>query len=144
MDMEPFLVASTVNVAIAQRLVRKICYSCRISYKPKKNSEEYDKMVGLLKKHLKSNHKANLKDVTLYKGKGCPICNQTGYIGRIGIFEVLEMSDTIREMIVERKTSDVIKKQAVKEGMVTMFEDGVQKVLNGVTTLEEVLKVTIE
>ncbi len=144
MDMEPFLVASTVHVAIAQRLVRKICYSCRISYKPKKNSEEYDKMVGLLKKHMANHKKVQTKDVTLFKGKGCPICNNTGYIGRVGIFEVLEMSDTIREMIVERKTSDVIKAQAIKEGMTTMFEDGVQKVLNGVTTLEEVLKVTIE
>ena len=78
--------------------------------------------------------------VSVFKGKGCRFCHQTGYLGRIGIYEVLSISKTIRDLVTKRADSDQIHEQAVKEGMTTMFEDGVQKVLQGMTTIEEVLQ----
>ena len=83
-------------------------------------------------------------DLRIYRGKGCPVCHGTGYIGRIGIFEVLVMSEGIRALITQRANSSVIAKKAVEEGMTNMFDDGVAKVLNGTTSLEEVIRVVKE
>lgn len=141
MDIEPFLIASTVNVALAQRLVRKICLRCRESdeLSAKQTKEimgQFDKRIqGVLKKQMSGTK------LLVYKGAGCAVCQDTGYVGRIGIFEVLEVSETIKSLIMKRANADEIKKQAVKEGMTTMIEDGIRKVMAGVTTIEEVLRV---
>lgn len=139
MKIEPFLVASTVNIIIAQRLVRKICMKCIVSY------TLTEKEVTDLKLEIDLTRFFNLKDmgaIRFYKGKGCGSCNNSGYSGRIGIFEVLEMKDNIKEQVMARTDSDKIKKIAMENGMVTMFEDGLQKAIAGKTTLEEIFRVT--
>jgi len=136
MEVEPFLITSCVNVVISQRLVRKICPQCIESYEAplsqisKLLPEEF---VGMLPK-TKGNK------ILLYRGKGCDLCQGTGYLGRLGIFEVLEMSESIKKMVIEKKDAYQIKEQARKEGMSLMIEDGLKKVERGVTTLEEVLR----
>ncbi len=137
MKVEPFLVASTVNIIIAQRLVRKICDMCKTT----------DEMtIDELKKHLPEDaikkHFGDGTKLTLYKGKGCKICHNTGYNGRLGAFEVLEVTKAIRQLITERSDSDVINQKAIEEGMTTMLDDGLDKVSRGLTTIEEVVRVT--
>lgn len=137
MKVEPFLVASTVNVIIAQRLVRQICPSCK--------SEEKMTMSEIVKhfpKELVEKYFGNTSEVTVHKGKGCKICRQTGYTGRVGLFEVLEVTKEIRKLISGRADSDVIAQAAIAEGMKTMLDDGLEKVATGVTTMEEVIRVT--
>jgi type II secretory ATPase GspE/PulE/Tfp pilus assembly ATPase PilB-like protein len=137
MKIEPFLVASTVNIALGQRLVRKICSQCVMSEVVTGTAlSDLNRQLNL-KQHL-----GDLpKQLRFYRGKGCNQCNNTGYQGRIGVFEVLEVSAAIRKLITDQADSDQIKRQAIKEGMTTMFEDGLQKALLGVTTLEEVIRV---
>lgn len=137
MKVEPFLVASTVNVIIAQRLVRKICDSCKGEVVW--NRADLQKNIP---EQTITSFFGNLPTVKVYAGKGCKICHQTGYKGRIGIFEVLEITEKIRKLITEKNDSDVILKQAIMEGMTTMQEDGLSKVAKGLTTFEEVLRVT--
>lgn len=137
MDVEPFLVASTVNVIIAQRLIRKICESCKGLITISK--EELEKNIP---KDLVEKHFGVKNEVHIYKGSGCKICHNTGYAGRIGVFEVLEVSNRIKELIAEKNDSDVILQEALKEGMTTMFDDGLDKVVKGLTTIEEILRVT--
>ncbi len=144
MGIEPFLVASTANIAVAQRLVRKNCQKCRASY----NLTDQEKKVIMRDAHLleileKKGHK-KLENLRLYKGDGCKLCGNSGYIGRIGIFEVLEMDDSIKDLIIKRAASGEIMKTAVANGMTTMLEDGIDKVLKGETTLEEILRVIRE
>ncbi|KKQ92737.1 MAG: General secretory pathway protein E [Candidatus Woesebacteria bacterium GW2011_GWB1_39_10] len=137
MKVEPFLVASTVNVIIAQRLVRQICSSCK--------SEEKMAMTEVVKhfpQNLVKRYFGNTPEVTVHKGKGCKICRQTGYTGRVGLFEVLEVTKEIRKLISGRADSDVIAQAAIAEGMKTMLDDGLEKVAMGVTTMEEVIRVT--
>jgi len=130
MGIKPYLVASTLQAVLAQRLVRCVCSNCREQYQPK--PEELNAL------NLKEE---DLSEATFYKGKGCPKCNDSGYKGRIGIFELLIMDDTLREMIFERKSSAEIKSKAVELGMKTLREDGKQKVLKGITTIGEVVRV---
>ncbi|MEK7622191.1 MAG: GspE/PulE family protein [Patescibacteria group bacterium] len=144
MGIEPFLVASTVNVVIAQRLVRKVCDRCRVSGAP---SEEVKKLIARepeLKAIFKQRGYSSVAKLTFYHGQGCEVCSHTGYQGRIGIFEVLEMSEEIKSLVVGRAASGEIVKMAKsgKTPMTTMLEDGLDKVLSGQTTLEEVLRVT--
>lgn len=142
MAVEPFLVASTVNVIIAQRLVRRICAQCLMSeIMHGKQLEDLKSQIDLERITGKKN--SQLKELRFYKGKGCATCNFTGYKGRIGVFEALPISDAIRKLIANKADADEIQKKAVSEGMTTMFEDGVRKALQGLTTTEEVLKVTI-
>ncbi len=139
MKIEPFLVASTVNLIIAQRLVRRICTGCIESY-----LIEGEKLESL-KKQIDLEGilgKKNIEQLRVYQGKGCESCNQTGYSGRVGIFEVLEMNENIKKLVMGKASNDQIKQQAVKEGMTTMFNDGIKKVLGGITTLEEILRAT--
>ncbi|PIR13584.1 hypothetical protein COV49_01650 [Candidatus Falkowbacteria bacterium CG11_big_fil_rev_8_21_14_0_20_39_10] len=144
MGIEPFLVSSTVNLVIAQRLVRKICEKCRLSHTPNDEEEEIIKRNLCLKEVcLKKGHK-DIKKIRLYQGRGCQVCGNTGYSGRIGIFEVLEMTDNIKDLVVKRASSNEINKQAGLNNMTTMMEDGLEKVFSGLTTLEEVLRVTKE
>lgn len=137
MKVEPFLVASTVNVIIAQRLIRKICEMCKSSVVVSR-----DVLLNNVSDAITSKHFGTNSELRIYKGRGCKICHNTGYVGRIGIFEVLEVSKEIKRLITEKEDSDVIVKQAVKEGMTTMLDDGLNKVSRGFTTLEEVLRVT--
>jgi len=138
MGIEPFLVASTVNIAIGQRLVRQIHQGCMESYLPTK--DEIESLLEVVGKE-KAEAMGLLKSgVRLYRGKGCELCHGTGYEGRLGIFEILEMDESVRKLIMGRADSDAIRRQALKNGMTTMFFDGVEKVLKGVTTIEEVLR----
>ncbi|OGK55760.1 hypothetical protein A3J15_03760 [Candidatus Roizmanbacteria bacterium RIFCSPLOWO2_02_FULL_38_10] len=140
MKVEPFLVSSTVNVIIAQRLIRKICDNCRISYLIPEAELSKFFSTDVINRHFLSI--ATQKEIRIYKGSGCKICHNTGYSGRIGIFEVLEVSPNIKKMIVEKADSDVIIKAAIEEGMTTMLDDGIEKIAEGLTTIEEVLRVT--
>ena len=137
MKVEPFLVASTVNVIIAQRLVRKICEACKIEVSVKRTE-----LINNLKEEDITKYFGKKPDITIYHGKGCKVCHFTGYTGRVGIFEVLEMTENLRKLITEKNDSDVIVKEAMKEGMATMLDDGLAKIQQGMTTLEEVLRVT--
>lgn len=138
MKIEPFLVASTVNVIIAQRLVRKICEMCKTKIDVSLDDFSKNIPMDLVKKHFGKDKKS----VHIYKGEGCEICHDTGYVGRLAIFEVLEVTKEIRELILKKSDSDVIMDFAKKEGMYTMLDDGLIKVAEGKTTIEEVLRVT--
>lgn len=137
MKVEPFLVASTVNIIIAQRLIRKICDMCRTSIDVSYADLSKNIPLEMIKKHFGSK-----KDLVIYKGSGCKVCHFTGYTGRVGLFEILEISNPIRELITEKATSDAIAKKAIEAGMNTMLDDGLEKVVKGVTSIEEVLRVT--
>jgi type IV pilus assembly protein PilB len=143
MGVEPFLVASTINVVIAQRLVRKICTSCRSSFKLS------DEQIASLSENLKTLTSSTaayekLLASRMYKGKGCDICDQTGYQGRLGIFEILEINESIKDLVMKQAGHGQILKIAKSQGMTTMFDDGLAKVKTGITTLEEVVRVVRE
>ena len=136
MRIEPFLIASTLNMAIAQRLVRKICPKCIESYEL-----PFSKVSKLLGKNLASKlPKAKKNKIRLFRGKGCSLCQETGYLGRIGIFEILEISESIKKLVMEKAPATQIKKEAQKLGMIAMIEDGLEKVERGITTLDEILR----
>ncbi len=137
MGVEPFLVASSVHTIIAQRLVRKICDACKVSVEIKRSSLE-----GKVKKEILDKLFEGKSSLRTYKGKGCQVCHGTGYRDRLGIFEVLEMSEEIKDAIIEKADADEIAELAIKQGMKTMLDDGIEKIKLGVTTLEEVLRVT--
>jgi len=134
---EPFLIASVLTAVVAQRITRRICPHCKTSYQPVKQVEENIKSVlgNLYPKKFQS------QPLLLYKGSGCNECNQTGYLGRIAIFEVLRVSPTINRMILQQESAKNIEEQAKKEGLITMKQDGYLKALEGITTIEEVLRV---
>jgi len=145
MGAEPFLVASTVNTVIAQRLVRKLCPDCKKEYKITSEelkklgaSENFIEISGQVKNSSISG------EITLYKSGGCDHCDQEGYHGRIGIFEVLEVDEDIKKLISQKASVENIEKQARATGMETMLEDGIYKATQGVTSIEEVLRVTRE
>ena len=138
MGIEPFLTASSINVIIGQRLVRKICAKCRESREIKRDQLE---KLGFSEELINKFFKKGAK-IRIYYGKGCKGCANTGYSGRTGIFELLEIEDNIKEMIMAKINSDKIEDQAVKNGMKTMVEDGIEKVLSGVTTIEEIIRTT--
>ncbi len=137
---QPFLLSSTLNVAIAQRLVRRICTSCIESYPI---SPAIKKLVDNQIK-LSGDTVSIKPPKTLYRGKGCNVCGGSGFRGQIGIFEVMRVSDPIKELILKSASALEIRRVAIKEGMLTMFEDGLLKVESGVTTIEEVLRVVQE
>lgn len=137
MKVEPFLVASTVNIIVAQRLVRKICDMCRTSIDISINDLMKNIPAEIVKKHF-----GQKKDLRIYRGNGCKVCHFTGYSGRVGLFEILEVTNQIRKLITEKADSDVIAKEAIAEGMTTMLDDGLEKIAKGTTSIEEVLRVT--
>ena len=139
MHAEPYLIASTVTCVAGQRVVRKACSSCRVSRAP--TAEVLSQMKEVLGK-LYNFEKS--KSPQFFVGKGCKECNNTGYLGRIGIFEVLPISEKITRMILGHETDQAIENQAVSEGMITMKQDGFLKVIEGITTIEEVLRVAEE
>ncbi|MEI6326754.1 MAG: GspE/PulE family protein [Candidatus Roizmanbacteria bacterium] len=139
LKVEPFLVASTINIIVAQRLARKICEKCRVSSTMTKEEMSANFAPNLVEKLTQDKN-----ELRVYKGKGCKVCRNTGYVGRVGVFEVLIMSPAIQDLIAQRADSSIIAKQAIKEGMTTMFEDGISKVLEGLTTVEELLRAVKE
>jgi general secretion pathway protein E len=132
MGIEPFLVASSLLCVLAQRLVRVICPHCKESYTPPPEEIAY----------LENGNKNSALPSLLYRGRGCDKCMGKGYLGRTGILELLEINPDIRSMIVERKDAQAIKAAAIRTGFQTLKVDGINKVMNGITTIEEVLRVT--
>ena len=136
MKIEPFLVASTVSIAIGQRLVRKICEHCK--EKKSVTEQEYKRLLETVPEKILSNNKE------FFYGKGCRKCNDTGYKGRLVIAEVLVADEQIRKVILSKGSASDIKQLGIEGGMTTMLVDGFQKALKGLTTIEEVLRVTHE
>ncbi len=133
MGVEPFLMASTIELIVAQRLVRKICSSCKFSQTYPK--EYLHQVLPNLKNHFID------MDTTLYKGKGCSGCKGTGYKGRTAIFELIQVSQNMKELIMQKPSASQIWSVARSEGSKDLFEDGLEKVKSGITTLEEVMRV---
>jgi len=132
MNIETFLISSSVIGVIAQRLVRVICENCKEEYEPGK-----DIISGF---HINANSSDGNK-VKLYRGAGCSLCKNTGYYGRTSIYELIVLDEEIRSLIISKASSNIIKDAAIKKGMKTLKEIGLQKVLQGITTIEEVLRV---
>jgi len=131
MGCEPFLVAATLEAVLAQRLLRTICKSCRVPYEP---TESILHQLGLSAHEIGDKH--------FYTGRGCEDCGSTGYKGRRGLYELLDITDPLRELISEKAPSMVLKQKAIELGMVPLREDGLRNIYDGATTIEEVLKYT--
>jgi type IV pilus assembly protein PilB len=132
MGIEPFLVATSVNLIQAQRLIRRICKDCK---KEHPTPHEALMEIGFSAEEAKT--------LKTYKGRGCPSCNDTGYKGRIGLYEVMEITDEIRELILIGASALELRKKSIEDGMVSLRDSGLQKIRNGVTTIEEVLRETV-
>lgn len=137
LGVENFLLSSTVNAIVGQRIVRKICDNCKEAYDPA------DQLIGEIKMTLGKLFPSQ-QQIKLYRGKGCAVCGEMGYVGRLGIFEVLSVSEKVSHLILEHADTATIEKQAIEDGMITMKQDGYLKVLSGETTMEEVLRVAQE
>ena len=131
MGIEPFLISASLECVLAQRLIRKICANCRTPYQP---SEQVLASLGL--------QPHDIGDKSFFYGKGCEVCNHTGYKGRKGIYELLKISDPIREMINNREPGILIRQKAIELGMTTLRQDGMRSIYDGITTIEEVVKYT--
>ncbi len=132
LGLEPFLVTATIEGIVAQRLVRKICTNCKTVYEPEEEAL-FDLGLSL----------DDVKGKTFYYGRGCDLCNNTGYRGRMGIYEVMDFSDEIRELVMEHASTNVLRNAARKNGMRLLREKGLAAIYNGYTTIEEVVKETI-
>jgi type IV pilus assembly protein PilB len=133
MGIEPFLVATSVHLICAQRLVRRVCKECKeeVTTPPQAMIE-----AGFSPQEAKT--------IKTYKGKGCPTCNGTGYKGRVGLYEVMEVDDDMRELILVGASAIELKKKAIEHGMISLRQSGLIKIRDGVTTLEEVLRETVK
>jgi len=138
MGVEDYLLTSTVNGIVGQRLVRRLCSKCRVAYVP--SPEIIQKLYSAIK--TQNIEVSNAERLTIFKPQGCVECGNTGYFGRLAIAEVLLMSETLRQTILRHATATEIQRIAQNEGMASMYEDGMRKVLAGLTTLEEVIRVT--
>lgn len=134
MGVEPFLLSSTLEIVASQRLVRKICESCRYTYHAKRS--DLAKAIPDIDQFF------NQEDITLYKGKGCKACGNTGYISRTCIFEIITISPEMQDLILKNPSGKQIWELAQKQGAKSLFEDGMEKVKNGITTIEELLRVS--
>jgi type IV pilus assembly protein PilB len=137
MKIEPYIIASTVNVIVAQRLVRRICLRCMVSYEM-----SVADISQVLPKEMVLKHSQGKDKLRLYKGSGCSVCHGSGYQGRICIFEVLEVTPAIQQMVTSKATANELKSKAIEEGMHTMIEDGFTKALLGLTSFDEILAAT--
>lgn len=153
MDMKipTFLIASTINIIIAQRLVRKICKNCIESYSLDKTlltqlEQQFnlEKLQKYLTEHGHMAKKQNISSMLFYRGKGCNQCDNSGYKSRLGIYETLEVTEEMSELILKKASRDELQKLAIEQGMMTLLQDGFVKAKNGLTSLEEVLRVTQE
>jgi type IV pilus assembly protein PilB len=147
MGVEPFLIASSVNLVIAQRLVRKICKKCKkvhvITSDELNLLDSEPEMKKIIQDSIPEHSKDfDLSKLKLYKGTGCKLCSNSGYVGRTGIFEIMEVDEEIYSLITKKSSADVIMKKAIECGMKIMLFDGIQKMLQGFTTLDEIIRVT--
>jgi len=133
MGIEPFLISSAIVLILAQRLIRKVCMECR---EPIKVHPQLLIDLGIPADEVKS--------FQVYKGKGCSLCNNTGYKGRVGLYEVMPMKEEVKELVLSRASTSEIKKEAIRLGMKTLRQSGIAKIKEGVTTIEEVLRSTME
>ncbi|HBH71569.1 MAG: Type II secretion system protein E [Parcubacteria group bacterium GW2011_GWC1_42_11] len=139
MGAPAFLLSSTINLVIAQRLVRRICASCPESYVAS------PEIIRLIKAQMElSGNTTGDIPTTLYRGRGCKVCGNSGFQGQIGIYELFRINDSVRELILREATVGEVRKKAIEDGMKTMFEDGLDKVERGITTIEEILRVVKE
>jgi type IV pilus assembly protein PilB len=132
MGIEPFLVATSVNLIQAQRLIRRVCKDCK-----REHSMPPEAMVEV------GFSLDEAKQIKTFKGQGCATCNNTGYKGRIGLYEVMEINDELRELILIGASALELRKKAIEDGMITLRESGLQKIRDGVTTIEEVVRETV-
>ena len=130
MGIEPFLIASSVTAILAQRLVRKLCNACKKPYAPDQASL---KSIGL--------NPESSKNISFYQAVGCVKCMNSGYAGRLPIFEIMVMTPAIAQLVVQQADALKIKQQALKDGMTLLVQDGIEKIKQGLTTIEEVLAV---
>jgi type II secretory ATPase GspE/PulE/Tfp pilus assembly ATPase PilB-like protein len=130
MGVEPFLISSSVIAVVAQRLGRAICSKCKVAYTPPAEA------LGRLGDDTRID-----SHVVFHRGQGCENCRGSGYRGRIGLFELMLVSDPIRDLIVRRSSANEIKAQALREGMRTLRDDGLEKVVSGISTIDEILRV---
>lgn len=144
LGVEPFLIASTVSVIVAQRLVRKVHEPCRVSEEVSLEFLRKELSEELVRNAFPRIVSSKKETVRMYRGKGCPLCHGSGYAERIGIFEVLSVDESVRHAIMERATASEIQQIAKKNGMRTMIEDGIEKARQGVTTIDEVIRVARE
>ncbi len=131
MGVEPFLIASTLEAVLAQRLVRRVCPQCKAAYEP---APELLKQLGVKRE--------SVGERQFFYGKGCPVCAQTGYRGRLGIYEWLRMTEAVRDLVVQRSPTLVIRQKALEQGMRTLRDDGMRAIFDGHTTIEEIVKYT--
>jgi len=136
---EPFLIASVLNASVAQRIARRVCEHCKTTYEPPKALQ--DSIIAVLGDLLPDKYRNNQTPIQLFKGTGCVECNYTGYRGRVAIFEVLKISSQINRMILKQASAREIVEQSKKEGMIIMKQDGYLKALEGITTIEEILRI---
>ena len=132
LGLEPFLITATLEAVVAQRLVRRICKNCKTEYRPTEQQ--------LLELELKPE---DLGDRVFYYGKGCDYCKNTGYMGRLGLYEIMVMNDALREMVIQRKSTSELRREAVKNGMRVLRDSGMMAIYEGITTLDEVVKETL-
>jgi len=131
MGIEPYLIACAVSGVLSQRLVRKICRHC------KKEHIAYPELIETFKKRFGADN-----DYKIYKGAGCQHCRNTGFDGRLGVYEMFVPNDEIREMILKRESFSRLEEKARESGMISLNDDGLQKVINGLTTVDEILRIT--
>ena len=144
MGIQPYLIPPTLSIVIAQRLVRRLCDNCKEKVKPKKEIKdlilkEVENLPLLIKNKLKIT-----EPFYIYKPKGCKKCNRQGFTDRVALFEVLSITEDISDIILRKASEKEIAAQARKQGMLTMKQDGILKILDGITTIEEVLRVAEE
>ena len=132
MGIEPFLVATSCNIIQAQRLIRRVCSECK--------EETHVPVEALIEVGFKKDEADGLK---LYKGRGCTTCNNTGFKGRVGLYEVMEINDELRELIIIGASAMELRRKAIELGMITLRESGLCKIRQGITTIEEVVKETV-
>jgi type II secretory ATPase GspE/PulE/Tfp pilus assembly ATPase PilB-like protein len=149
--VEPYLLSSSLTLVVAQRLVRRTCKNCRESVTPStrvlesiQSRPDFSETIAVLQRQgvLRKTHDG-LAGVRFYKGKGCAQCQGSGFIGRAGLFEIFEVDEDIRDLIMQRKASSFIRTTAIEKGMKTMFQDGLAKAFMGETTIEEVFRVAL-
>jgi type II secretory ATPase GspE/PulE/Tfp pilus assembly ATPase PilB-like protein len=152
MGIASFLIATTTNVIVAQRLLRKICSNCIYSYNlTKENIKELEHRYNidslletLVRENVIESKNMPLSDLLFYRGKGCKICNNSGYKGRVGIYETLDVTPDIQKLIMQKASASELFQAAKAQKMLTLFEDGIIKAKNGITTIEEIIRVTKE
>jgi len=133
MGIEPFMVVTAVNLVQAQRLIRRLCEGCKEEIKDVPIQTLVD--LGFLPDEANA--------LALFKGRGCGTCNGTGYKGRVGLYEVMEMTDAMRDLVLVGASAVEIRRKAVEEGMLTLRVSGLEKIKQGITTVEEVLRETV-